>query len=97
MVKLLSSFCSFVYRIFDHAIEDSHSKSGLVHSLTVCISLLDPRSSAASSPFFNSFRGQHLFESPVPVNQETIGAMLPKLGKLVFRVRSLFFVFIYFN
>jgi|APAra0007618328_1042625.scaffolds.fasta_scaffold20290_1 hypothetical protein len=24
-----------------------------------------------------------MFESPVPVTQETIGAMLPKLGKLV--------------
>lgn len=83
MVKPLSSFCSFVSRIFGHAIEDSHSKSGLVHSLTVCISLLDPRRSAASSPFFNSYRGQNMFESPVPVSQETIGAMLPKLGKLV--------------
>ncbi|XP_010414535.1 PREDICTED: serine/threonine-protein phosphatase 6 regulatory subunit 1-like [Camelina sativa] len=73
----------FVSRIFGHAIEDSHSKSGLVHSLTVCISLLDPRRSAASSPFFNSFRSQHMFESPVPVTQETIGAMLPKLGDLL--------------
>ncbi|XP_010510632.1 PREDICTED: serine/threonine-protein phosphatase 6 regulatory subunit 3-like isoform X1 [Camelina sativa] len=73
----------FVSRIFDHAIKDSHSKSGLVHSLTVCISLLDPRRSAASSPFFNSFRSQHMFESPVPVTQETIGAMLPKLGDLL--------------
>ncbi|KFK32305.1 hypothetical protein AALP_AA6G225000 [Arabis alpina] len=73
----------FVSKIFGHAIEDSHSKSGLVHSLTVCISLLDPRRSAASSPFFNSYRGQHMFESPVPVTQETIGAMLPKLGDML--------------
>ncbi|KAG7568355.1 Armadillo-type fold [Arabidopsis thaliana x Arabidopsis arenosa] len=73
----------FVSRIFGHAIEDSHSKSGLVHSLTVCISLLDPRRSAASSPFFNSYRGQNMFESPVPVSQETIGAMLPKLGDML--------------
>ena len=82
-VKLLPSFCSFVSRIFGHATEDSHSKSGIVHSLTVCISLLDSRRSAASSYFFNSFRGQHMFESPAPVSQETIIAMLPKLGKLV--------------
>ncbi|XP_024003727.1 serine/threonine-protein phosphatase 6 regulatory subunit 1 isoform X2 [Eutrema salsugineum] len=73
----------FVSRIFGHAIEDSHSKSGLVHSLTVCISLLDPRRSAVSSPFFNSYRGQHMFESPIPVTQETIGAMLPKLGDML--------------
>ncbi|XP_010521761.1 PREDICTED: serine/threonine-protein phosphatase 6 regulatory subunit 3-like [Tarenaya hassleriana] len=73
----------FVARIFGHALEDSHSKSGLVHSLSVCISLLDPRRSAASSPLFNSFRGQHMFESPLPVTQETIGAMLPKLSDLL--------------
>ncbi|KAF8085796.1 hypothetical protein N665_0647s0011 [Sinapis alba] len=71
----------FVSRIFGHAIEDSYSKSGLVHTLTVCISLLDLRRYAASSHFFNSFRGHHMFESPSPVTQETIGAMLPKLVK----------------
>ncbi|CAN7137140.1 unnamed protein product [Brassica rapa subsp. narinosa] len=73
----------FVSRIFGHATEDSHSKSGIVHSLTVCISLLDSRRSAASSYFFNSFRGQHMFESPAPVSQETISAMLPKLGDML--------------
>ncbi|KFK43112.1 hypothetical protein AALP_AA1G081700, partial [Arabis alpina] len=73
----------FVARIFGHALEDSHSKSGLVHSLSVCTCLLDPRQSAASSFTFNSYRGQHMFESPVPVSQETIGAMLPKLGDLL--------------
>ncbi|KAL0723710.1 hypothetical protein Bca4012_038309 [Brassica carinata] len=72
----------FVARIFGHAFEDSHSKSGLVHSLSVCTSLLDPRKSAASSSMF-SYRGQHMFESPVPVSQETIGAMLPKLSDLL--------------
>ncbi|XP_010557326.1 PREDICTED: serine/threonine-protein phosphatase 6 regulatory subunit 3-like [Tarenaya hassleriana] len=79
--KLSSS--GFVARIFGHALEDSHSKSGLVHSLSVCISLLDPRKSAASSPLFNSFRGQYMFESPLPVTQETIEAMLPKLSDLL--------------
>ncbi|KAL0897450.1 hypothetical protein Bca101_081411 [Brassica carinata] len=77
------SSAGFVSRIFGHATEDSHSKSGIVHSLTVCISLLDSRRSAASSYFFNSFRGQHMFESPAPVSQETIGAMLPKLGDML--------------
>ncbi|KAL5832887.1 hypothetical protein ACOSQ3_016561 [Xanthoceras sorbifolium] len=74
---------SFVARIFGHALEDSHSKSGLVHSLSVCISLLDPKRSAISSPFMHSFRGQHMYESPIPVNPETIGAMLPKLCDLL--------------
>ncbi|KAJ4826747.1 hypothetical protein Tsubulata_016840 [Turnera subulata] len=74
---------SFVARIFGHALEDSHSKSGLVHSLSVCISLLDPRRSAVSSPLMHSFRSQHIYESPIPVNPETIIAMLPKLGDLL--------------
>ncbi|ESQ36095.1 hypothetical protein EUTSA_v10006825mg [Eutrema salsugineum] len=73
----------FVARIFGHALEDSHSKSGLVHSLSVCTALLDPRKSAASSSMFSSYRGQHMFESPTPVSQETIGAMLPKLSDLL--------------
>ncbi|CAN8241643.1 unnamed protein product [Cochlearia groenlandica] len=77
------SSAGFVSRIFGHAVEDSHLKSGLVHSLTVCISLLDPKKTAVSSPFFNSYRGQHMFESPAPVTQETIGAMLPKLGDML--------------
>ena len=76
----MSVFCSFVGRIFDHALEDSHSKSGLVHSLSVCISLLDPKRTV-SSPFIQSIRSQHMYESRIPVNPETVGAMLPKLGK----------------
>lgn len=79
MVLLFAFLCSFVARIFSHALEDSHSKSGLVNSLSVCISLLDPKRSAVSSPLMHSFRGQHMYESPIPVNPETIGAMLPKL------------------
>ncbi|KAJ9698105.1 hypothetical protein PVL29_007281 [Vitis rotundifolia] len=73
---------SFVGRIFDHALEDSHSKSGLVHSLSVCISLLDPKRTV-SSPFIQSIRSQHMYESHIPVNPETVGAMLPKLGDLL--------------
>nr|XP_043609147.1 serine/threonine-protein phosphatase 6 regulatory subunit 3-like isoform X2 [Erigeron canadensis] len=73
---------SFVSRIFGHLLDDSHSKSGLVSSLSVCISLLDPKRSVPTPPFY-SFRGQHMYESPVQVNQETVGAMLPKLGDLL--------------
>ncbi|OMO67451.1 SIT4 phosphatase-associated protein family [Corchorus capsularis] len=74
---------SFVARIFGHALEDSHSKSGLVHSLSVCISLLDPKRSAIVSPLMHSFRHQPMYEPPIPVNAETINAMLPKLGDLL--------------
>ncbi|PSR89963.1 Serine/threonine-protein phosphatase 6 regulatory subunit like [Actinidia chinensis var. chinensis] len=79
-VKLSSP--SFVARIFGHALEESKSKSGLVHSLSVCISLLDPKRSIPS-PIIHSFRSQHMYESSTPVNPETVGAMLPKLGDLL--------------
>ncbi|KAK6138098.1 hypothetical protein DH2020_028162 [Rehmannia glutinosa] len=73
---------SFVARIFGHALEDSHSKSALVHSLSVCISLLDPKRSTPS-PVMYSFRSQHVYESPINVDPDTVGAMLPKLGELL--------------
>jgi len=72
---------SFVAKVLGYALEDSHSKSSLVNSLSVCISLLDPKRSAIPSPFFHSFRTQNMYEPPIPVNPDTIGAMLPKLGK----------------
>ncbi|MBA0866897.1 hypothetical protein Goshw_025447 [Gossypium schwendimanii] len=73
----------FVARIFGHALEDSHSKSGLVNSLSVCISLLDPKRSAVNSPLMYSFRNQLMYEPPIPVNSETINAMLPQLGEWI--------------
>ncbi|KAI5666270.1 hypothetical protein M9H77_16123 [Catharanthus roseus] len=73
---------SFVARIFNHALEDSYSKSALVHSLSVCISLLDPRRSIPS-PLMYSFRNQHVYESAIHVNPETVGAMLPKLADML--------------
>ncbi|KAK7341844.1 hypothetical protein VNO80_24784 [Phaseolus coccineus] len=80
-IKLSSP--SFVAKILGYALEDSQSKSSLVNSLSVCISLLDPKRSAIPSPFFHSFRSQNMYEPPVPVNPDTIGAMLPKLGELL--------------
>ncbi|XP_011089292.1 serine/threonine-protein phosphatase 6 regulatory subunit 3 isoform X1 [Sesamum indicum] len=73
---------SFVVRVLGHALEDSHSKSALVHSLSVCISLLDPKRSIPSSVMY-SFRSQHAYEPPLHVNPDTVGAMLPKLGELL--------------
>lgn len=46
----------------------------------MCISLLDPKRSFPSPPFY-SFRGHHVYESPIQVNQETVGAMLPQLSE----------------
>ncbi|KAK7404738.1 hypothetical protein VNO78_05694 [Psophocarpus tetragonolobus] len=78
-IKLSSP--SFVAKILGYALEDS--KSSLGNSLSVCISLLDPRKSAISSLLFHSFRSQNMYEPPIPVNPDTIGAMLPKLGELL--------------
>ncbi|RYR42887.1 hypothetical protein Ahy_A08g039323 isoform B [Arachis hypogaea] len=80
-IKLSSP--SFVAKILDRALEDSQSKSSLVNCLSVCISLLDPKRSAISAPLFHSFRSQHMYEPPIPVNPETVGAMLAKLGDLL--------------
>ncbi|KAJ6809621.1 serine/threonine-protein phosphatase 6 regulatory subunit 3-like isoform X1 [Iris pallida] len=79
-VKLASP--SFVAKIFGHALEDSHSKSALVYSLSVCISLLDPKR-AASTSLVHSIRSQHLYEPPIHVDPDTIRAMLPKMGVLL--------------
>eukprot|EP00256_Glycine_max_P066379 XP_025980974.1 serine/threonine-protein phosphatase 6 regulatory subunit 3-B isoform X2 [Glycine max] len=79
-IKLSSP--SFVAKILNYALEDSQSKSSLVNSISVCVSLLDPKRSAISSPLFHSFRSQHMYEPPIPVNPDTIGAMLPKLSEL---------------
>ncbi|KAI4383801.1 hypothetical protein MLD38_009599 [Melastoma candidum] len=77
------SSSSFVERVFCHALDDPYSKSSLVHSLSVCISLLDPKRSTVSFSLLQSFRSQHLSECPSRVTAETINAMLPKLGDLL--------------
>lgn len=80
LISATLSGCSFVARIFGHALEDSHLKSSLVHSLSVCISLLDPKRSIPSTMMY-SFRNQQVYESPMHANPDTIDAMLPKLSK----------------
>uniref|UniRef100_A0A7N0VBC6 SIT4 phosphatase-associated family protein n=1 Tax=Kalanchoe fedtschenkoi TaxID=63787 RepID=A0A7N0VBC6_KALFE len=71
---------SFITRIFGHALEESTSKSGLIYSLSVCISLLNPKRSV-SPPFIHSYQNQHVYT--IPVSQDTVNAMLPKLGDLL--------------
>lgn len=70
---------SFIGRLFHHALEDPDSKSTLVHSLTVCISLLDPKKFVSVS----MSRGQHMTESLSTANPETIEGMLQRLGDLL--------------
>ncbi|GER33541.1 SIT4 phosphatase-associated family protein [Striga asiatica] len=73
---------SFVERVFGHALENSPSTSALVHSLSVCISILDPKRSISSS-VMHAFRSQHVYEPPAHVKPDTVGAMLPKLGEML--------------
>ncbi|XP_024382791.1 uncharacterized protein [Physcomitrium patens] len=72
----------FVGRLFHHVLEDPESKSTLVHSLSVCISLLDPKR-AASVAAAGLARGQHAAEPLSTANPETVEGMLQRLGDLL--------------
>ncbi|KAH9288198.1 hypothetical protein KI387_032315, partial [Taxus chinensis] len=72
---------SFVGRLFHHALEDSQSKSTLVHSLSVCISVLDPKRTAMMAP--GGGRGHHITESSLTANPETVDGMLQSLGDML--------------
>jgi serine/threonine-protein phosphatase 6 regulatory subunit 3 len=68
--------CSFVARLLNRALEDQASRSTLVHSLTVCISLLDPKRFVMAG-----MSRQQISDSlPTVVSAETIAGMLPRLG-----------------
>ncbi|MQL72304.1 hypothetical protein Taro_004655 [Colocasia esculenta] len=72
---------SFMGRLFRHALEDSRPKSVLVHSLTVCISLLDPKRLLSTS--YHSFRSYMTHGSSVTANPETVDGMLESIGDLL--------------
>ncbi|CAN6269325.1 unnamed protein product [Urochloa humidicola] len=72
---------SFVGRLFQHAFEDSRPKSVLVHSLSVCISLLDPKRLVSAS--YQAFRSQLSHGTLVTASPETVNGMLESLGDLL--------------
>ncbi|XP_020587148.1 serine/threonine-protein phosphatase 6 regulatory subunit 3-like isoform X1 [Phalaenopsis equestris] len=80
---LAAKICSpsFVGRLLHHAFEDSRPKSVLVHSLSVCISLLDPKK--LLPPPYQSFRSQLSRGTMVNANPDTVNAMLENLGDLL--------------
>lgn len=86
-LALLVCICSFLERLFRHALEDSRPKSVLVHSLSVCISLLDPKRLTTS--FYHSFRCRTSHTSVAAANPETVEGMLESLGKITASVSSL--------
>ncbi|KAF3779861.1 Serine/threonine-protein phosphatase 6 regulatory subunit 2 [Nymphaea thermarum] len=72
---------NFVGRLFNHALDSSRPKSVLVHSLSVCIALLDPKR-MVSTPSYSS-RGNLAFGSSTIASPETVVGMLEKLGDLL--------------
>ncbi|KAJ1414402.1 SIT4 phosphatase-associated protein family [Sesbania bispinosa] len=72
---------SFIGRLFRHALEDSRPKSVLVNSLSVCISLLDPKRLAFGA--YNIYNRQMTNGSTVTANPETVEGMLESLGDLL--------------
>uniref|UniRef100_A0A0E0L6I9 Uncharacterized protein n=2 Tax=Oryza punctata TaxID=4537 RepID=A0A0E0L6I9_ORYPU len=72
---------SFVGRLFRHALQESRPKSVLVHSLSVCISLLDPKRLASAS--YQAFRSNLSHGTLVTASPETVDGMLESLGDLL--------------
>ncbi|MCD7465178.1 hypothetical protein HAX54_000743 [Datura stramonium] len=72
---------SFIERLFRHALEDSRPKSVLVNSLSVCISLLDPKRLASGTYYM--YGRQSMQCSGVRANPETVEGMLGSLGNLL--------------
>lgn len=72
---------SFIGRLFRHALEDSRPRSVLVHSLSVCISLLDPKRLASGTYYMYNRQPTH--GSVVTPNPETVEGMLESLGNLL--------------
>lgn len=70
---------SFVGRLFHHALEESRPKSVLVHSLSVCISLLDPKRLASAS--YQAFKSNLSHGALVMASPETVDGMLESLGE----------------
>ncbi|GKV31615.1 hypothetical protein SLEP1_g40291 [Rubroshorea leprosula] len=72
---------SFVGRLFHHALEDSRPKSVLVNSLSVCISLLDPKRIMLGA--YHMYNRQLTQGSTITANPETVEGMLESLGELL--------------
>ncbi|KAJ7969092.1 Serine/threonine-protein phosphatase 6 regulatory subunit 3 [Quillaja saponaria] len=72
---------SFIGRLFRHALEYSRPKSVLINSLSVCISLLDPKRLSLGS--YHTYNRQMSHGTTVTANPETVEGMLESLGDLL--------------
>ncbi|KAA3478699.1 serine/threonine-protein phosphatase 6 regulatory subunit 3-like isoform X1 [Gossypium australe] len=73
---------NFIGRLFRHALEDSRPKSVLVNSLTVCISLLDPK--RLTLGVYHTYNRQISQGSTISANPKTVEGMLENLGEVVY-------------
>lgn len=73
----------FIETLFGHALRDPTSKFSLIHSLTVCIPLLEQKRAATYSSSLMTSRRRHISGGPNPAIREIICVMLPKLGLYV--------------
>ncbi|CAN4080275.1 unnamed protein product [Withania somnifera] len=71
----------FIERLFRHALEESRPKSVLVSSLSVCISLLDPKRLASGTYYMYSRQSMQC--SGLSAKPETVEGMLGSLGNLL--------------
>ncbi|KAG2243147.1 hypothetical protein Bca52824_095010 [Brassica carinata] len=76
--KLSSPSCTG--RLLKHTLEDSRPKSVLVNSLSVCISLLDPKRFTLGT---YHIYGRQLTQGSTVTNPETVEGMLGSLGDLL--------------
>ncbi|RID46129.1 hypothetical protein BRARA_I02811 [Brassica rapa] len=76
--KLSSPSCTG--RLLKHTLEDSRPKSVLVNSLSVCISLLDPKRFTLGT--YHMY-GRQLAHESLVTNPETVEGMLGSLGDLL--------------
>ncbi|CAF1928877.1 unnamed protein product [Brassica napus] len=76
--KLSSPSCTG--RLLKHTLEDSRPKSVLVNSLSVCISLLDPKRFTLGT--YHMY-GRQLTHESLVTNPETVEGMLGSLGDLL--------------
>ncbi|XP_022716446.1 serine/threonine-protein phosphatase 6 regulatory subunit 3-like isoform X2 [Durio zibethinus] len=72
---------NFIGRLFRHALEDSRPKSVLVNSLSIGISLLDPK--RLTLGVYHTYNRQVPQGSMIAANPETVEGMLESLGDLL--------------
>eukprot|EP00897_Mesotaenium_endlicherianum_P008159 jgi/Mesen1/7371/ME000381S06606 len=69
-----------ISKLFRHVLEEGQAKTGVIHSLSVCITLLDPRQ-AAYAAAASAARGVN--QPAQTADPETVDGMLQRIGDLV--------------